>query len=248
MTESPIDTPLWVQALLDTSLSAVEYRVLSYLLWRQGGNGHAWPSQQRIATDLHISERYVRDVTDRLRDQGWIEIINPKKRGRGHGLRYAVKVQRRNPSSSLSPSEGGTPVPGLQAKGGTVVPVKGGTPVPTNTIQGTHTHKKSAKQATKPKTTKPPFTPPTVDEVAAYATSRGHPEFDADYFVEHYTTAEWRDVVGNPVGNWKGKVLTWLRRDQERRKAKGEPERDGYAEFGTHPATIEEAEAALRDS
>lgn len=57
------------------------------------------------------------------------------------------------------------------------------------------------------------FVPPTVDEVAAYAASRGCPNFDAKRFIDHYAVADWHDAKGNPVRNWKQKFISVWEKD-----------------------------------
>lgn len=51
------------------------------------------------------------------------------------------------------------------------------------------------------------FTPPTVDEVAAYCRERGN-SVDPQRFVDYYTANGWR-VGKNPMKDWKAAVRTW---------------------------------------
>jgi predicted transcriptional regulator len=91
VTNRPNTTPLWVLALLDKDLSAVECRMLLYLLWRQGSNGSAWPGLRRIADDLDISESTVRRAINELRAKGWLHPTPVNKGGRGRTNHYSVK-------------------------------------------------------------------------------------------------------------------------------------------------------------
>lgn len=52
------------------------------------------------------------------------------------------------------------------------------------------------------------FTPPTLDEVRAYCKSRNS-DVNPDLFFEYFDTGNWIDSKGNPVKNWKQKLLTW---------------------------------------
>lgn len=59
------------------------------------------------------------------------------------------------------------------------------------------------------------FTPPTLEEVKAYAKTAGL-NVDCDYFYKYFTTPNangetWIDSQGNKVRNWKQKLLTWSR-------------------------------------
>lgn len=62
------------------------------------------------------------------------------------------------------------------------------------------------------------FSPPTVEEVAAYCLERGN-KVDAQRFVDFYASKGWR--VGNqPMKDWKACVRTWERQDGSSRPAK----------------------------
>ena len=52
------------------------------------------------------------------------------------------------------------------------------------------------------------FSPPTFDDVAAYCKERGN-DVDPKKFYDYFTAAEWVDSRGNPVKNWKQKMITW---------------------------------------
>lgn len=74
------------------------------------------------------------------------------------------------------------------------------------------------------------FTPPTVDEVAAYCRERGN-SVDAQRFVDYYTANGWK-VGRNPMKDWKATVRTWERNGyssgSRSQQQTGEPERDAF--------------------
>lgn len=74
------------------------------------------------------------------------------------------------------------------------------------------------------------FTPPTLEEVEAYAKERGRPEL-AQQFFEYFTVGNWIDAKGQPVRNWKQKFLTW---EANRTEKHSQPERKNstYVEHG----------------
>ena len=66
------------------------------------------------------------------------------------------------------------------------------------------------------------FTPPTLEEVKAYA-SESNLNVDADKFHRYFTTPDdsgrtWIDSKGNPVRNWKQKLITWSNKNNPRKK------------------------------
>lgn len=52
--------------------------------------------------------------------------------------------------------------------------------------------------------------PPTIDDVKAYAQEKGL-RLDPQQFFDYYEAGNWVDAKGNPVRNWKQKMLTWER-------------------------------------
>jgi hypothetical protein len=89
-----------------------------------------------------------------------------------------------------------------------------------------------------------PFVPPTVEEVRAYATSKGYPDFDAQKFVDYYEAANWHDAKGDPVRNWKQKFLAVWAKNQPQTPGRREPKR-GDPDWDP---TAEEAAELLRAS
>lgn len=53
---------------------------------------------------------------------------------------------------------------------------------------------------------RPTFSPPSVEEVAAYCKERNN-QVDAQRFWDYYNAADWHDKDGNPVKNWKQKMI-----------------------------------------
>ena len=59
------------------------------------------------------------------------------------------------------------------------------------------------------------FVIPTVADVEAYCDEKGIFGFDAQKFVDYYTSNGW--MVGrNRMKDWRAAVRTWLRNDEER--------------------------------
>lgn len=75
----------------------------------------------------------------------------------------------------------------------------------------TNEQEKQGEQGIKPRKR---FTPPTVDEVAAYCRERGN-VVDAQRFVDFYTASGWMRGK-TPVKDWKACVRTWEKNDNAR--------------------------------
>lgn len=56
------------------------------------------------------------------------------------------------------------------------------------------------------------FKKPTLEEVQAYCQERNN-KVDAKAFYDYYTEGDWKDAKGKPVRNWKQKIITWERSD-----------------------------------
>ena len=69
---------------------------------------------------------------------------------------------------------------------------------------------------TPPKPKEKKFTPPTVEDVAAYVADRKL-VVDPKTFYDYFTAGNWKDSEGKPVKNWKQKALTWDSHERQRR-------------------------------
>lgn len=74
-----------------------------------------------------------------------------------------------------------------------------------------------------------PHRHPTLEDIQAYVTEKGL-DVDAKVFYEYFTTPNekgetWKDSRGNPVRNWKQKLITWSNKNTQK---KAEPQ-DRYA-------------------
>lgn len=91
----------------------------------------------------------------------------------------------------------------------------------TNDTKEKEKGKEKEKENRKEKGSNKRFSPPTLDEVAEYCRSRNSP-VDPKKFYEYFDAGNWKDAKGNPVRNWKQKILTWEKYDTPKEK---EPER-----------------------
>lgn len=88
-----------------------------------------------------------------------------------------------------------------------------------------------ANPVSKGKGGKPPFRPPTVNEVAAYARQRGTP-IDAQRFVDYFAAQGWKLSNGNAMKDWQAAVRNWCSRDAHGSNTKGVRIDDELASYG----------------
>ena len=63
------------------------------------------------------------------------------------------------------------------------------------------------------------FIPPTLDDVKAYCRERNN-LVDPQKFFDYYEQGGWKDSKGNPVKNWKQKLITWENKETKTEKTK----------------------------
>lgn len=63
------------------------------------------------------------------------------------------------------------------------------------------------------------FTPPTLEEVTEYCSERKN-NVDPKKFYEYYSVANWKDAKGNPVKNWKQKMIANWEKDKPKEEEK----------------------------
>lgn len=61
--------------------------------------------------------------------------------------------------------------------------------------------------------------PPTLEEIENYCRERNS-TVDPQKFFEYFETGGWKDSKGQPVRNWKQKLLTWEKYDQGKNSGK----------------------------
>lgn len=69
------------------------------------------------------------------------------------------------------------------------------------------------------------FIPPTLEEVKAYVKERNS-SVDPKRFFEYYETGKWKDAKGQPVRNWKQKLITWEKKESKPNKFCDHPQSD----------------------
>lgn len=71
-----------------------------------------------------------------------------------------------------------------------------------------NTKESSTKESNTKKSSTKRFVPPSLEEVEKYCQERKN-NVDAKKFFDYFTASDWVDAKGNPVRNWKQKIITW---------------------------------------
>ena len=186
-------------------LQASDKLVYAVLESRIGSNGKCWPGLGTLAKDTGLGRRTVLRAIQRMEK---FKLISVDRQGRGRVNFYRTSVKMAL-LSKFNQCQNGTT--GSAKKSLKVVPKS-------------HSNKNKNKINEK-KTSQ--FIPPTEEEVLYYAESRGFPGFDAKAFIDYYEAGAWHDSKGNPVRNWKQKLLAvWLKNNgkPKRQLQRGEPD------------------------
>ena len=204
------------ETLRDNRLSIEARGFLAFLLTMND----AWEfSISGLAIQTGLPERSVMRLTKELKTAGYIQQKNiTGKNGTFAGREWIVREtsEVRENRTAEKPKCGET---ALRQNRTTEPPHCGKSAVIRNN---------NSKEITKVKKEQPEkksrkFTPPTIEEVKSYCASRNS-DVDPNKFYEYYNEGGWKDAKGNPVKNWKQKVITWEgRQSTERRGAITEP-------------------------
>lgn len=177
-----------------------------------------YPSINRIATITGYSRPTVMDALKWLAENGRVERSCAK--GRNTVYQIAPLVKQLYQSNSLT-SKAGLPVKQLDHTGKVALPEL------VKQLDPKQSYKQSYKQSegeTHPRnesghaqraTRQKRFTPPTLDEVSAYARSRGQQTSMAEAFHDYHTAKGW--IIGkSTMRDWQAAFRTWQRNESSR--------------------------------
>ena len=191
--------------------------VLAYFAYRQGRNDSCWPSKRTIMRVLGLHKETIAVAIKQLCIAGLVT-ETPGRAGRGYSSRYSTHLERAT-GCPYSDSVKGTESAPLTDNKRAISPSEKVHSIAQNHTGIIQVHSTSLEEAgeephaTRRRSAKP-FTPPAAEQVREYAASRNRPDFNAERFIDHYAPKGWRDVHGNRVRDWKGKVRAWIDRDK----------------------------------
>ena len=92
--------------------------------------------------------------------------------------------------------------------------------LPSDVLQEKLKELKLAKDDDKPKKPRSVFTPPVISDVISYFEENGYTKQSAEKAFKYYSVANWKDVKGNKVRNWKQKMQSVWFKDENKEKTK----------------------------
>ena len=99
--------------------------------------------------------------------------------------------------------------------------IKGGRPRnPIKTPNDNDNKKDKSNNKIKNKERDKKFTPPTLEQVEEYVSQQGYlsnklEQIDfSKRFWDYYNAGDWSDGKGDPVANWKQKILSWVNNEE----------------------------------
>ena len=96
-------------AIQDTELTPIAFRVYAYLLRRTNDEHRAWPSQRTIAKDIGINKSSVAPAVELLKSRGWLTVYGIDTETTGHRQKqvFVVYGQQQNERADQPDGSGG---------------------------------------------------------------------------------------------------------------------------------------------
>jgi hypothetical protein len=155
--------------------------------------GYCWANNKYFATLYKVSIRTITDCIKQLIDCGYIAsqiIYKENSKEVEQRILKLTNTPRRNFQEGIEEKQY--------------------TPLEEN-FQDNITSINNIRESKKKKS----FTPPTLEEVKAYCEERKN-NVDYKYFYDYYSSGNWKDKKGDPVKNWKQRIITWERNNQNK--------------------------------
>lgn len=193
-----------VQSFMVNDLHLKGNELIAYaVIYGFSQDGESWftGSRSYIAEWCGASKNTVSRALSKLVDKGLIERRDNDINGMTFVDYRAVDLGAKNEDTLPKMA---SPLP----KMGTPPTQNGYTPLPKMVTHNTKEHNLEHKA----KESGARFSPPSLEEVEAYAKSRNS-TVDPKRFYDYFQAGNWHDAKGNPVRNWKQKLITWERRD-----------------------------------
>lgn len=173
---------IWIpkNVWLDTRLSALDKVILAEIDSLDQGDRGCFASNKHIADFCQCSEWKVSTSISKLVDCGYLKIKSFD--GRQREIKSRLVISQKQPCEKPKADLGKS--------------------------KHSNTDNKPANNTVNRKNIKKEFIPPTLEEIQQYCKERKN-NVDSKKFFDYYEADNWIDSKGNPVRNWKQKVITW---------------------------------------
>ena len=175
---------VWIPKVvwLDSRLSSLDKVILTEIDSLDQGERGCYASNQHIADFCQCSITKVSTSVSKLIELGYLYV--QKYDGRQRELKSRLSIFERQT------------IKNCKADSQKLKESNTGSKPSNNTSRKRESTKKKA------------FVPPNLEEVESYCKERKN-NVDAKKFFDYFTASDWVDGKGNPVRNWKQKIITW---------------------------------------
>lgn len=169
-------------------------------------DGHCWASNSYFANLYNVTSKAVSSWVSHLSELGYIRVSLIYKEGTKQIDKRVITLACESVGMEQNFMGYGT-----KLLGGMEQKVK---------ENNTSINKKNSisKDILQEKKTIKRFSPPTLEEVREYCSSRNN-GIDPEYFIDYYAARNWELTKGRKVKDWKACVRTWERNNLNKQKA-----------------------------
>ena len=169
-------------------------------------DGHCWASNSYFANLYNVTPKAVSSWVRHLSELGYVRVSLIYKEGTKQIDKRVITL-----ASEFTGMEQNFMGYGTKLLGGMEQKVK---------ENNTSINKKNSisKDILQEKKTTKRFSPPTLEEVREYCSSRNN-GIDPEYFIDYYAARNWELTKGRKVKDWKACVRTWERNNLNKQKA-----------------------------
>ena len=169
--------------------------------------GFCWATNEYFANLYGVSKKSITRWIASLVDRGYLELAFDYENESNKKLKRIIKLK----DIVVENVHGGQNCPYPMDKN---VPTPMDKNVPENNTSINNTSNTKKEKMYKKEKSHVDFVVPTLEEVAEYCKERNN-NIDPQVFFDYYSKADWVDSKGEPVRNWKQRMISWEARDSK---------------------------------
>lgn len=169
--------------------------------------GFCWATNEYFANLYGVSKKSITRWIASLVDRGYLELAFDYESESNKKLKRIIKLK----DIVVENVHSGQNCPYPMDKN---VPTPMDKNVPENNTSINNTSNTKKEKIYKKEKSQVDFVPPTLEEVAEYCKERNN-NIDPQVFFDYYSKGHWNDSKGEPVRNWKQRMISWEARDSK---------------------------------